>query len=92
MSNQGKGNKYSEGWLPIKNITNGMIVLDNNSKLIPISNLGWDEDYKSYVSSTNEYINYIYWFRLLKGINKIKVVGNCNFKIECEYPRKAGCL
>ena len=33
MSNQGKGNKYSEGWLPIKNITNGMIVLDNNEKV-----------------------------------------------------------
>lgn len=69
-----------------------MIVLGGNGKLVPISNLGWDEDYKSYVSSTNEYINYIYWFRLIKGINKIKVVGNCNFKIECEYPRKAGCL
>jgi len=34
MSNQGKkGNKYSEGWLPVKNITNGMVVLDNNEKV-----------------------------------------------------------
>ena len=69
-----------------------MIVLDGNSKLIPISNLGWGEDYKSYVSSTNEYMNNIYWFRLLQGMNEIKVTGDCTFKIECEYPRKAGCL
>lgn len=69
-----------------------MIVLDSNNKLIPISNLGWDENYKSYVSVTNEYMNNIYWFRLLQGMNEIKVTGNCTFKIECEYPRKAGCL
>lgn len=31
MSNQ--GNKYSEGWLPVKNISNGMILLDNNEKV-----------------------------------------------------------
>lgn len=69
-----------------------MIVLDGNNKLIPISNLGWGEDYKSYVSTTNEYMNNIYWFRLLQGMNEIKVTGDCTFKIECEYPRKAGCL
>ena len=69
-----------------------MIVIDGNSKLVPISNLGWDENYKSYVSSTNEYMNNIYWFRLLQGMNEVKVTGDCTFKIECEYPRKAGCL
>lgn len=69
-----------------------MIVLDSNNKLIPISNLGWNEEYKSYVSATNEYMNNIYWFRLLQGMNEIKVTGDCTFKIECEYPRKAGCL
>ena len=69
-----------------------MIVLDGNNKLIPISNLGWDENYKSYVSITNEYMNNIYWFRLLQGMNEIKVIGDCILKIECEYPRKAGCL
>lgn len=69
-----------------------MIVLDSNNKLIPISNLGWDENYKSYVSVTNEYMNNIYWFRLLQGMNEIKVTGDCILKIECEYPRKAGCL
>ena len=25
-----QGNKYSEGWLPVRSITNGMIVLDNH--------------------------------------------------------------
>lgn len=34
MSSQGKrGNKYSEGWLPVKNISNGMVTLDNNEKV-----------------------------------------------------------
>ena len=33
MSNQGKGNKYTEGWIAVKNITNGMVVLDNNEKV-----------------------------------------------------------
>ena len=28
-----QGNKYSEGWLPVRSITNGMIVLDNNEKV-----------------------------------------------------------
>ncbi len=34
MSKQGKsGNKSTEGWLPVRNITNGMVVLDNNEKV-----------------------------------------------------------
>lgn len=33
MSSQGKGNKYTEGWIAVRNITNGMIVLDNNEKV-----------------------------------------------------------
>lgn len=34
MSKQGKsGNKYTEGWLPVKNITNGIVILDNNEKV-----------------------------------------------------------
>ena len=28
-----QGNKYSEGWLPVRSITNGMIVLDNHEKV-----------------------------------------------------------
>ena len=69
-----------------------MKILDRSGKLVPMSNLGWNAEYKSYVSAIDEYINNIYWFRLLKGMNKIKVNGNCTFKIEYEFPRKAGCL
>ena len=28
-----QGNKYSEGWFPVRSITNGMIVLDNHEKV-----------------------------------------------------------
>ena len=28
-----QGNKYSEGWLPVRSITNGIIVLDNHEKV-----------------------------------------------------------
>ena len=28
-----QGNKYCEGWLPVRSITNGMIVLDNHEKV-----------------------------------------------------------
>ena len=28
-----QGNRYSEGWVPVKNITHGMIILDNNEKV-----------------------------------------------------------
>ena len=31
-----KGNKYAEGWIAVKNITNGMVVLDNNEKVIGV--------------------------------------------------------
>lgn len=69
-----------------------LIIQDKDGKLIPLSTIGWNRDYKSYVSSIGEYITNIYWFRLLKGMNKIKITGNCTLKIKCEYPRKAGCM
>lgn len=31
MSSQ--GSRYTEGWLPVKGITNGMVILDNNLKV-----------------------------------------------------------
>lgn len=82
----------SDGYKYIKLDSNNMAVLDRNNKLIPISQLGWNENYKSYVSSINGYIDNIYWFRLVKGMNEIKVVGSCKFTMEYEFPRKAGCL
>ena len=32
MSNQ-KNRKFTEGWLPVKTIANGMVILDNNEKV-----------------------------------------------------------
>lgn len=69
-----------------------MKILDTNGKLIYASDLGWNTEYQSYVSSNDSYMNNIYWLRLLKGMNQIKVTGTCTFKIECEFSRKAGCL
>ena len=44
-----KGNKYAEGWIAVKNITNGMVVLDNNEKvtgvkIVPKNIFIMDED------------------------------------------------
>lgn len=33
MASTGKSNKYAEGWIAVKNITNGMVILDNNEKV-----------------------------------------------------------
>jgi hypothetical protein len=69
-----------------------MTLTDANGKLIYLNDIGWNTDYKSYVSSTDSYITNIYWLRLLNGMNEIKITGTCKFKIECEFPRKAGCM
>ncbi len=69
-----------------------MTIVDSTGKLVYASDIGWNAEYKSYVSSTGSYMNHIYWLRLLKGMNELKITGNCTFKIECEFPRKAGCL
>lgn len=82
----------AEGNKVLKLDCSKMAVLDANEKLIPASLLGWDENYQSHVSSTGESITNIYWVRLLKGINELKIIGTCSLKIECEFPRKAGCL
>ena len=69
-----------------------MTIVDSAGKLVYASDIGWNTEYKSYVSTTGSYMNHIYWLRLLKGMNELKITGNCTFKIECEFPRKAGCL
>ena len=33
MSSKSKKSKYTEDWLPVRNITNGMIELDNKLKV-----------------------------------------------------------
>lgn len=65
---------------------------NDNNKLIPFWKIGWDDKYSSYVSSIDEYINTIYWFRLLRGTNTIKVTGDCTITFVFEFPRKVGCL
>lgn len=69
-----------------------MSVTDKDNRLIPIYKLGWDNSYKSYVSITNDYMTNIYWLRFIKGLNEIKITGNCKITVEYEFPRKAGCL
>lgn len=69
-----------------------MQVIDKNKNLVPFWKLGWNDDYKSYVSSINDYIKKIYWLRLIRGINQIKVTGDCEITFTFEFPRKVGCL
>lgn len=69
-----------------------MKVTDKNKNLIPLLKLGWDDDYTSYISSINDYVKKIYWFRLIKGINQVKVTGECEIIFTFEFPRKVGCL
>lgn len=69
-----------------------MSILDKENRLIPAYKIGWENNYKSYVSCIDRYINNIYWVRIIKGMNKLKVTGNCKIMIEYEIPRKAGCL
>lgn len=86
VSAESDGSKY------IKLDSYHMSVIDKNNKLIPVYKLGWNNDYKSYVSVINGYMTNIYWVRFIKGINEIKITGNCKITIEYEFPRKAGCL
>lgn len=69
-----------------------MKITNKNGDLIPLWKLGLDDDYKSYVSSIDDYIKKIYWFRLIRGINQIKITGNCEITFTFEFPRKVGCL
>lgn len=82
----------SDGNKHIKLDSYNMTISDKNNELIPAYKLGWNNTYRSFVSVINDYITNIYWVRFIKGINKIKITGNCNITIEYESPRKAGCL
>lgn len=82
----------SDGSKYIKLDSYNMSATDKNKKLIPIYNLGWNNTYKSFVSAINDYMTNIYWLRFIKGMNEVKITGNCKVTIEYEFPRKAGCL
>lgn len=69
-----------------------MTATDNSGRLIPAGDLGWDENYKSYITSAKREMDAIYWIRLLRGINEFRVSENCTIKIKYEFPRKAGCF
>ena len=71
------------------------VIKDMNGKLIPFSKLGWGPDYKSEIISTGEadkYIDSIYWFRLIKNVNKISIHGDCTIEFKYRFPRKVGCV
>ena len=63
MSKQ--GSRYSEGWLPVKSITNGMVILDNNDKvtgvkITPRNIFIMDEDSQNaIIRSLNNFYNMI---------------------------------
>ncbi len=86
LSSESDGNKH------IKIDSYNMIITDKQNKLIPAYKIGWNEAYKSYVSTTDDYIMNIYWLRFLRGINALLITGSCKMAIEYEFPRKAGCL
>lgn len=86
LSAESDGSKY------IKLDSYHMSVTDKNNRLLPVYKLGWNNDYKSYVSTVNDYMTNIYWLRFIKGRNEIKITGDCKVTIEYEFPRKAGCL
>lgn len=65
MSSQGKGNKYTEGWIAVRSISNGMVVLDNNEKvtgvkIIPRNIFIMDEDSQiNIIRALNNFYNTI---------------------------------
>ena len=65
MSSQMKGNKYTEGWFPVKNIASNMIILDNNEKvagvkITPRNIFILDEDsQQNIIRSLNNFYNTI---------------------------------
>ena len=65
MSRQRKGNKYTEGWFPVKNIASNMIILDNNEKvagvkITPRNIFILDEDsQQNIIRSLNNFYNTI---------------------------------
>lgn len=79
--------------LSINNRT--QVISDKNGNLIPFNKFGWGPDYKSKITSageTDQYIDYIYWFRLVKGVNNISIYGDCTIEFKYKFPRKVGCV
>ncbi|MDE6406451.1 MAG: hypothetical protein K2M20_12465 [Lachnospiraceae bacterium] len=69
-----------------------LLDLNDGSRLIPFHEVGWTTQYSSYVSSIDSYMESIYWFRLIRGTNTIRITGDCEVTFIFEFPRKAGCL
>lgn len=66
-----------------------MLVLDADSVPVPIYKLGWSitpDPTKAMQSSP------IHWFRLLPGVNNVKVKGNAKATFKFSFPRKVGQL
>lgn len=72
---------------------NDMKIVDlDTNKIIPFFKIGWNLDYSSYISTIGKYMSNIYWLRLVKGSNDIKIIGDCDITFIFEFPRKVGCL
>lgn len=65
---------------------------NNGGRLLPFHEVGWTTQYSSYISSTGKHMESIYWFRLIRGTNTIRITGDCEVTFIFEFPRKAGCL
>lgn len=64
-------------------------ITDYAGNLVPLYLLGW-----TIVPNANEAVplDYMYWFRLKPGINRVELKGNAKFKITVSFPRKVGQL
>lgn len=67
--------------LPV-NIDCKRLMVWDDAGVVNYSSLGW----------TTDTMDTIYWPRLIHGVNKIKVTGNCKVEIKCRFPRKVGEL
>lgn len=82
----------ADGYKRIHIDAQAMRIKDSSGALVPLYKLGFHSKYASYVSATDRYTQDIYWLRLLPDINDIRITGNCSFTIQCEFPRRVGCL
>ena len=90
MSSQMKGNKYTEGWFPVKNIASNMIILDNNEKvagvkITPRNIFILDEDsQQNIIRSLNNFYNTIdfeFWLYQIELLIYLFINHNCSFYI-----------
>ena len=67
--------------------TQHMMITDIQGRLVPLYRIGWEInlDENKALQTTD-----LYWFRLLQGMNKIRIKGNVKASFVLSFPRKAG--